>query len=107
VNLETRIARLEAVHSPLRIVFCDLGETKEQACRRLGIMDPVQVIRWLADTESDLAPLPEPTPPAPPAPEPPPQLPVPAPPAIPTRAAEPARPTHPPTIRPPSAAGWT
>jgi hypothetical protein len=104
-SLESRIAKLEATRSPPRIIFCEQGETREQACRRLGITDPVQVIRWLADDESDLAPLPEPTPPAPRPPEPPPP-PSPAPTQT-TRAAEPARPTHPTPHRPPSSAGWS
>ena len=99
MNLESRVAKLEARRSTRRVVWCEPGGSAEQA-------DEAICIRWLDDAEA--APEPAPVPP-PVVPEPvvtPPPV-VPEPPSRPVHPERP-RPTHPtvPT-RSPTAAGWT
>ena len=59
MNLETRIAKLESVRSnKFTYVFCQRGETAEQAIERLGIKEDddgftlVQCFRWMEPGET-------------------------------------------------------
>lgn len=94
MNLESRVAKLEARRSTRRVVWCEPGETVEQA-------DGVIRVRWLDDAEDEPAPVPPPAAPEPVV------TPPPEPPSRPVHPERP-RPTHPtvPT-RSPTAAGWT
>jgi hypothetical protein len=99
MNLESRLAKLEARQPARRIVWREPGVPVERP-------DEAICIRWLDDAEADPPAVPAPVPP-PAAPEPvvtPPPAEPPAKPALPERP----RPTHPtyPT-RPPSSTGWT
>lgn len=105
MNLESRVAKLEARRSTRRVVWCEPGETVEQA-------DGVIRVRWLDDAEDEPAPVPPPAAPEPVV-TPPPVVPEPPRPVVPEPPSRPVhperpRPTHPtvPT-RSPTAAGWT